>query len=48
MLPSQVVVNLLLKLGHGVDSVADYKCFERSSARGEHNDLDKRPGAFVH
>jgi len=23
MLPSQVVVNLLLKLGHGVDRVAD-------------------------
>ena len=48
VLSSQVVVNLLLKLGHGVDRVADYECLERSLVRGEHNELDKRAGAFVH
>lgn len=47
MLPAQVVVNLLLKLGHGVGPLANYQCFERSPVRGEHNELDKRAGAFV-
>jgi hypothetical protein len=48
MLPPEVIVNLLLKLGHGVDPMADYHCFERSLARGEHKRLDKRAGEFVH
>jgi hypothetical protein len=48
MLFSQVVVNLLLKLGHAVDRVARPPLFERSRARGGHDKLDKRPGEFVH
>ena len=48
MLLSQVVVNLLLQLGDSVDPVADHQCFEPSLVRGEHNELDKQPGAFVH
>jgi hypothetical protein len=48
MLPSQVVVNLLLKLRHGVDPVADYRCLERSLVCGEHKELDKRSRGFVH
>ena len=36
MLFSQVVVNLLLELGDGVDPVADHQCFETSLVRGEH------------
>jgi len=41
MLPSQVVVNLSLKLGHGVGRVTDW--FGRNHARGRHNLLDKPP-----
>ena len=41
MLPSQVVVNLSLKLGHGVGRVTDW--FGRDHARGKHNLLDKPP-----
>jgi hypothetical protein len=48
VVPPEVIVNLLLKLGHGVDPMADYHCFERSLARGEHKRLDKRAGEFVH
>ena len=48
MLPSQVVVNLLLKLGHGVDRVADCDCFECSPPHDVHNVLDKQPGGIVH
>ena len=48
MLLSQVIVNLLLELGDGVDPVADHQCFEPSLVRGEHNELDKQAGAFVH
>lgn len=47
MLFSQVVVNLLLELGDGVDPVADHQCFEPSLVRGEHNKLDKQSGTFV-
>ena len=47
MLSAQVVVNLLLKLGHGVDLVADYQCFERNLVRGKHDELDKRACRFV-
>jgi len=43
MLPSQILVNLLLKLGHGMDPMADCYRFERSLPRGKHtswtNDL---------
>ena len=46
MLPSQVVVNLLLKLGHGVDRVADR--FGRNLRRRKHNLFDKRAARFVH
>src|SRR5438128_2576548 len=46
MLLSQVVVNLLLELGDGVDAVADQQCFEPSLVRGEHNELDNQPGAL--
>ena len=41
MLPSQVVVNLSLKLGHGVGRVTDW--FGRNHARGRHNLLDNPP-----
>jgi hypothetical protein len=41
MLPSQVVVNLSLKLGHGVSWVTDW--FGRNHARGKHKLLDKPP-----
>jgi hypothetical protein len=47
MLFSQVVVNLLLELGDGVDPVADHQCFEPSLVRGEHEELDKQSGTFV-
>jgi hypothetical protein len=47
MLFSQVVVNLLLELGDGVDTVADHQCFKPSLVRGEHNELDKQFGTFV-
>jgi hypothetical protein len=47
MLFSQVVMNLLLELGDGVDPVAHYQCFEPSLVRGEHNELDKPSGTFV-
>ena len=46
MLPSQVVVNLLLKLGHGVDRVANL--IGRNLRRRKHNLFDKRAGRFVH
>lgn len=39
MLLSQVVVNLLLELGNGVDPMADHQCFEPSLMRGEHNEV---------
>ena len=48
MLLSQIIVNLLLELGDGVDAVADQQCFEPSLVRGEHNELDNQPGALVH
>ena len=48
MLSSQVLMNLLLKLGHGVDRVADCDCFECSPPRDVHNVLDKQPGGIVH
>ena len=47
MLRAQIIVNLLLKLGHGVD-MADHRCLERSFACGEHNLLDKQCCPFVH
>ena len=47
MLFSQVVMNLLLELGDGVNPVAHYQCFEPSLVRGEHNELDKQSGTFV-
>jgi hypothetical protein len=46
MLPSQVVVNLSLKLGHGVGRVTDRP--GRNYPRGKHNFLDKPPGESVH
>ena len=49
MLRSQVVVNLLLKLGQGVNRVADYNGFGDNLWRGKHlNELDKRAGGLVH
>jgi hypothetical protein len=48
MLPSQVIVNLLPKLGHGVDWAANDHWFRHSFPRGKHNVLDKRPGGSVH
>jgi hypothetical protein len=48
MLLSQVVMNLLPELSDGVDPLAYHQCFEPSLVRGEHNELDKKPGAFVH
>jgi len=41
-------MNLLPELSDGVDPLADHQCFEPSLVRGEHNELDKKPGAFVH
>jgi len=46
MLPSQVVVNLSLKLGHGVGRVTDR--FGRNHPRDKHNLFDKSPGGSVH
>jgi hypothetical protein len=43
MLLSQVVVNLLLQLGEGVDPVADHQCFEPSLVRGEHKSWTSKP-----
>ena len=48
MLPSKVVVNLLPKLGHGLDRVANDRWFEHNLPRGRHNLLDKRRGGYVH
>jgi len=48
MLPSKVVVNLLPKLGHGLDRVANDRWFEHDLPRGRHNLLDKRRGGYVH
>src|SRR5205823_6269440 len=44
----KVVVNLLPKLGHGLDRVANDRWFEHNLPRGRHNLLDKRRGGYVH
>jgi len=41
MLPSQVVVNLSVKLGHGVGRVTNW--FGRNHPRDKHNLFDKSP-----